>query len=185
MASSYPQDRFDEIPKGADRVGSHRRPPRPHQGWITFAWAALATGVIVGLGVIGLLVINNRVEFNDVFTPPTGIADSTAASAPSTPAVAATIDPDVAVVVLNGTGEEGLAATAGDALTADGWNVPTVANASVSDQATTTVYYADPTLEGAALGLAESLGSTTIVVTQDFVDTGDLVAVLGADYVAP
>lgn len=184
MASSYPQDRFDEIPKGEERVGAHRRPPRPHQGWITFAWAALATGIIVGLGVIGLLVINNRVEFNDVFTPPTGIADTTATATP-TPTVVATADPAAAVAVLNGTVQAGLAATAGDALTAAGWNVATVGNADTETEAVTTVFYADAGLEGAALGLAQAIGSTTVVLSPEVAQTGDLVLVLGADYVAP
>ncbi|NQX14158.1 LytR C-terminal domain-containing protein [Microbacteriaceae bacterium VKM Ac-2855] len=184
MASSYPQDRFDDRSTLPDRVGSHRRPPRPNQGWITFAWAALVTGLIVGLGVIGLLVINNRVAFNDVFTAPTGIADTTAAATP-TPTVVATIDPSIDVAVLNGTAQSGLAATAGDSLTAAGWTVPTVANADTESVTSTTVYYADPTLEGAALGLAQALGTSTIAVTQDFVDVGGLVVVLGADYVSP
>lgn len=182
MASSYPQDRFDEIPKDAERVGAHRRPPRPHHGWITFAWAALATGVIVGLGVVGLLVINSRVEFNDVFTPPTGIADTTATP---TPTAVATTDPAASVAVLNGTAESGLAATAGDALTTAGWTVATVGNADTEDEAVTTVYYSDATLEGAALGLAAAIGSTTTVLSPEVAQTGDLVLVLGADYVAP
>ncbi|NQX29804.1 LytR C-terminal domain-containing protein [Microbacteriaceae bacterium VKM Ac-2854] len=184
MASSYPQDRFDEIPKDAERVGAHRRPPRPHQGWINFAWAALATGIIVALGVIGLLVINNRVEFNDVFTAPTGIADTTATATP-TPTVVATTDPAAAVAVLNGTAQSGLAATAGDSLTAAGWTVATVGNADTESEAVTTVYYSDAALEGAALGLAEAIGSTTTVLSPDVAQTGDLVLVLGADYVAP
>ncbi|QHC67380.1 LytR family transcriptional regulator [Rathayibacter sp. VKM Ac-2759] len=180
MSNTHQKDRFDEIPAGDGRVGAHRRPPAPHAGIIALAWAALATGVIVLLGFIGLLVIDNRVEFNDVFTAPTGIAETTA-----TPTVAPTVDPALTVAVLNGTPTAGLAASAGQVLTTAGWNVPTVTNASTEDEAVTTVYYSDPAQEGAALGLVASLGTGTLALTQDFVETANLVVVLGADYTAP
>lgn len=176
MTTTAPKDRFDEIPATEGRVGAHRRPPAPHARAIALAWAALATGVIVLLGFIGLLVIDNRVQFNDVFTPPSGIAETEA------PAVAPTVDPALAIAVLNGTATEGLAASAGDALAEAGWSVPTVANANTEDEATTTVYYTDPGLEGAALGVAQSLGVGVTALTSDFVETGPVVVVLGSDY---
>jgi hypothetical protein len=46
----------------------------------------------------------------------------------------------------------------------------------------TTIYYADPALEGAVLGVAQSLGAGTPALTQDFVETGPIVVVLGADF---
>jgi len=177
MSNTHPKDRFDEIPATEGRVGAHRRPPAPHARLVAFAWAALATGVIVLLGFIGLLVIDNRVQFNDVFTAPTGIADASAS-----PSATPTLDPALQIAVLNGTATAGLAASAGDQLTTAGWTVPTVANANSEDQAVTTVYYSDAALEGAALGLVESLGAGEIVQGDEFVETGDLVVVLGADY---
>ncbi|SMH31962.1 LytR cell envelope-related transcriptional attenuator [Rathayibacter oskolensis] len=179
MSNTHPKDRFDEIPATEGRVGAHRRPPLPHARAIAFAWAALATGVIVLLGFIGLLVIDNRVQFNDVFTAPTGLAETSA-----TPTTVPTVDASLTVAVLNGTATAGLAASAGQVLTTAGWNVPTVTNASTEDETTTTIYYADPALEGAALGLAGSLGTGTLVQTQDFVETANLVVVLGADFTA-
>ncbi|MDY0911597.1 MULTISPECIES: LytR C-terminal domain-containing protein [Rathayibacter] len=180
MTTTAPKDRFDEIPATEGRVGAHRRPPAPHARAVSLAWAALATGVIVLLGFIGLLVIDNRVQFNDVFTAPTGIAETEA-----TPAVTPTVDPSLALAVLNGTATEGLAANAGDALAAAGWSVPTVANANTEDETATTVYYTDAALEGAALGVVQSLGVGTTVLTADFVETGAVVVVLGSDYPAP
>ncbi|QHC56163.1 LytR cell envelope-related transcriptional attenuator [Rathayibacter tanaceti] len=179
MSNTHPRDRFDEIPATEGRIGAHRRPPAPHARAIAFAWAALATGVIVLLGFIGLLVIDNRVQFTDVFTAPTD-----AAGASSAPTAVATVDPSLGVAVLNGTATAGLAASAGDALTTAGWSVPTVANANTENVATTTVYYTDPALEGAALGLVGSLGTGSVALSQDFVETGAVVVVLGADYVA-
>jgi hypothetical protein len=175
MSNTHPRDRFDEIPATEARVGAHRRPPAPHARAVALAWAALATGVIVLLGFIGLLAIDDRVQFTDVFTPPTATAEAT-------PTAAATLDPDLAVAVLNGTATVGLAASAGDALTTAGWSVPTVANANTEDIAATTVYYTDPALEGAARGLVDSLGTGTVLLSQDFVETGSVVVVLGADY---
>lgn len=177
MSNTHPKDRFDEIPATEGRVGAHRRPPAPHARAVALAWAALATGVIVLLGFIGLLVIDNRVQFNDVFTAPTGIAETT-----ETPTASPTVDPTLQLTALNGTATEGLAARAGDVLTAAGWTVSTVGNASTEDVAVTTVYYTDPSLEGAALGVAQSLGVGTLTLTQDFAETGSVVIVLGADF---
>ena len=93
-----------------------------------------------------------------------------------------TVDPALALAVLNGTATAGLAANAGDALAAAGWSVPTVANANTEEETATTIYYTDPALEGAALGVAQSLGVGTPALTQDFVETGSVVVVLGSDY---
>ncbi|AZZ55911.1 LytR C-terminal domain-containing protein [Rathayibacter iranicus] len=175
MSNTHPTDRFDEALATEGRVGAHRRPPAPHARAIAFAWAALATGVIVLLGFIGLLVIDDRVEFTDVFTAPT---------AGATPTTAATVDPTLGVSALNGTATAGLAAKASSALTAAGWSVPTVANANTEDVTVTTIYYTDPALEGAALGLADSLGVGTLTLSQDFAETGTVVVVLGADFAA-
>ncbi|MBF4461730.1 MULTISPECIES: LytR C-terminal domain-containing protein [unclassified Rathayibacter] len=177
MTNTHPRDRFDELSAIEGRVGAHRRPPARYSRLIAFAWAALATGVIVLLGFIGLLVIDDRVEFNDVFTPPSS-APETSQSA----TVAPTVDPAASVAVLNGTATVGLAARAGDVLTAAGWTVPTVTNANTEDEAVTTIYYSDSSLEGAARGLAQTLGVGTLSQTQDFVETGPLVVVLGADF---
>ncbi|PPF13031.1 LytR C-terminal domain-containing protein [Rathayibacter rathayi] len=177
MSNTKPRDRFDEIPATETRVGAHRRPPAPHARAVALAWAALATGVIVLLGFIGLLVIDDRVQFTDVFTPPS-------ASAEATPTVAATIAPDLPVAVLNGTVAVGLAAGAGKALTSAGWRVSTIANANTEDFKTTTVYYTDPALEGASRGIVDSLGTGTVLLSQDFAETGAVVVVLGADFAA-
>lgn len=175
MANTHPKDRFDDSPATEGRVGAHRRPPAPHARAIALAWAALATGVIVLLGFIGLLVIDDRVQFDDVFTGPTS-------GAAATPSATATVDPSLEIAVLNGTATEGLAARAGDVLTSDGWKVPTVANASTEDEAVTTIFYTDPALEGAVRGLAESMGVGALTLTQDFAETGAVVIVLGDDF---
>ena len=51
MAQKFPRDRFDSIPHGIDRVGAHRAPARRGAKWIAFGWAALATVVLVAVGI--------------------------------------------------------------------------------------------------------------------------------------
>ncbi|PPL19714.1 LytR C-terminal domain-containing protein [Microterricola pindariensis] len=185
MATSFQHDRFDEIPSNLQRVGAHRVPRKRGRGWVAFAWAALATVVLVGAGVVALFVLNGNLANG------TGPAASPQSSEPApveseVPAVQPTVDPALAVTVLNGTERAGLAAAAGDTLAAAGWNVTTRSNAATEDVAVSTVYYSDPSLEGAALGAALSIPGAGIALSQDFVDLGEasLVVVIGANYPA-
>lgn len=176
---TFAPDRFDEVPGDLHRVGAHRAPKKRGRGWITFAWAALATGLIVAAGVTAMFVINDRVSFENPFAPETPTPTPVA-----TPTIAPTVDPAQTVVVLNGTQTEGLAGTVGDQLAAAGWNVTTRSNAD-SDVETTTIYYSDPTQEGAAKGVVESLGAGGIQLSDAFVIEGAparLVVVIGADF---
>src|SRR4051812_48891939 len=144
---TYPPDRFDRPPADLQRVGAHRA-PRPARGWITFAWAAVATAILVGLGVLAMFVINDRVAFN-----PFGSSAPTVTAEPTTtPTVQPTLDPSVNVIVLNGTTVAGLAGQVGDALAGQGWTVGSRSNATTQDVKTSAIYYGDPSLEGAARG---------------------------------
>lgn len=177
MAQKFPRDRFDRIPDGIERVGAHRAPRRRGQGWITFAWAALASVVLAGLGIVGISVFNERLNFGDVPQP-------TASAAP-VETVPPTVAPDVPVTVLNGTQTSGLAARAAEALTAAGVPVGTTANASDDTLTTTYVYYASEDLEGAARGVAQALPEAEIRLEGTFAEIGTpLVVVVGSDYAA-
>ncbi|MCU1571788.1 MAG: hypothetical protein JWR33_2529 [Naasia sp.] len=179
MPTTHPPDRFDRPPADLQRVGAHRAPRPGGRGWIVFAWAALATAVLVGLGVFAMFVINDRVAFTSPFAP----ASETPAAGDA-PVVQPTVDPTVNVVILNGTAVDGLAATAGDLLTSQGWTVGSRSNADASDVNTTVVFYTDPTQEGAAKGLAAALGDVQIRLSDQFVVEGDnrITIILGADY---
>jgi hypothetical protein len=174
MASAQ-RDRFDDIPADLARVGAHRAPRPAGRGFVAFAWAALATGVLVGAGVLGLGVIEKKVA--DI-----GTSAPTATVAAPTP----TIDPKIDVVLLNATTKNGLAASASSVLGKDGWKVGSTANASSTDVKTTTVYYTTASQAGAAAGLAKSLGITRTALSQQFAVPGQqrLTVVLGADYAA-
>ncbi|UAJ78543.1 LytR C-terminal domain-containing protein [Leifsonia sp. ZF2019] len=182
MADKHPRDRFDEIPDDIQRVGAHRAPRPRGRGWIAFGWAALATVVLVGAGIFGLSLVNGAISFNGSTPSGSATASATETSAP-TQTVVPTVDPSLSVNVLNGTATSGLGAKVRDVLTAAGWKVGAVANADMTNLTQTVVYYADPTKEGAALGVAQSLPGATVQNTQDFADTGaDLTVVVGSDY---
>lgn len=188
MAHHFAKDRFDEVPADLKRVGAHRAPVGPGRGWRLFLWAAVATIILVAAGILGLTLLGDRVSFVDTSTP------TASESAPDeTPTPVATIDPDSMVTVLNGTSTKGLATEAIEDLNAAGWTQSiTPGNASATDVETTTVYYEDPSQEGAARGLAEALGLGSIQLSTQFqipVDDGEdpvlqLTVVLGADYAA-
>jgi hypothetical protein len=173
--TARPRDRFDDVPVDLARVGAHRAPARG-TGFVTFAWAALATGVLVGAGVLGLGVIERGV----------GATGDTTSTTSVSAAPAATVDPDAAVVVLNATTTSGLAAGAASTAKADGWNVTSTANADTSDVKLSTVYYGSKGEEGAALGLAKSLGIGRTQQSDRFDVAGEsrLTVVLGADFTA-
>ncbi len=171
--TEYPRDRFDRAPETLTRVGAHRAPRRPGRGWITFGWAALATVVLVAVGVLGLTRIDRQVI-------------DTGGAATAAPVVTPTVDPKAGVVVLNATTTPGLAAGASRKATADGWRVTSTANADSTNVRRTTVYYTTASQAGAAAGLAKSLGVTRTALSTKFAVEGSnrLTVVLGADYAA-
>lgn len=188
MGTRYEKDRFDVVPHDVKRVGAHRAPRKAGHGWIPFGWAVLATLILVGISALWILGIDNNLNLGSVFGENTPSATATHTTTPTTtttptPTVAPTVDPKLSVTVLNGTTTAHLAQQVSDKLKKAGWKVSGVANASQSDLADTVVYYADPTLEGAAKGLAKSLPGATLRITQDFADSGaDLTVVVGANY---
>jgi hypothetical protein len=176
MAQKFPRDRFDSIPHGIERVGAHRAPTRRGAGWVAFGWAALATVVLVAAGIGGVVLLNDRLNFGDPVVTPSATPVAT---------VPPTVAPDVPVTVLNGTTTAGLAARAGEALTAAGIPVGTTANASASDLTETVVYFATADLEGAARGVAQALPEADVRLSEQFAQIGTpLVLVVGSDYAA-
>ncbi|MBD8704518.1 LytR C-terminal domain-containing protein [Frigoribacterium sp. CFBP9039] len=184
----FPRDRFDDLPADLQRVGAHRSTPRRGRGLVVFAWAALATGVLVGGGVVALGVLNDSIQFDAPTTTATETAeaeapDDTASATPTEAPVTdpADVDPSVTIAVLNGTSTAGLATAASADLEAAGYTVATQGNAGDTSATTSTVYYADAADEGVALGLAQTLGVTATAVSSAF-PNASVTVVLGADY---
>lgn len=181
--ADFPQDRFDDVPSEVLRVGAHRAPKKKGGGWIGFGWAALATVILTIGGLLGLAAINNKIDFNLPFLP----APTEEVPTPTqTPTAEPTVAPEVPLSILNGTPTVGLANQVGDALVAKGWGgaaegIGSRANSASNDVETTTVYYADPSLEGAARGLVVALGVGEIRLSTDYPGS-QITVVIGLDY---
>lgn len=180
--SSSPHDRFDDLPVSSGRVGAHRAENPRMRGGIVFAWAALATIVLVVVGIFASLVVSGRIT---LFPEPVP-------SVSATPGVTPVLDTSFTVVVLNATGQNGLASTIKDELVQAGFAADKVfaSQAGTSDFAETTVYYATPADEAAARGLAEQIGGARVELSAAYLRTDDpaaahqLTLVIGRDRIA-
>ena len=185
---AYPKDRFDELPDDLQRIGAHRAPARRGRGWIAFAWAALATLVLILGGIIGLRTfVGMELDIPFLSTTPAPGPVVTPTRTPTAEPVLdpSSIDPARAITtsIYNGTTAAELQNTVGDALTAAGWTIDARARASTSDVAVTTVYYSDPANEDVARGLVVALGIGEIsLVPAETFPGNPLNIVIGADY---
>ena len=184
--AKFVEDRFDRLPDDLKRIGAHRGPRRKGRGWIGFAWAVLATGILVFGGLFGVSrFLGVDLGISLFATPPT--ATPTPTPTPTVPAVTdpATIDQaarGIKIDVLNGTTTPGLQSTVGDSLAALGWNIGGRLPASTSDIETTFVYYGDPLNEDVARGLVLAIGLGEIRLVDPTTFPGaSLTIVLGAD----
>ena len=185
--ATFPQDQFDEVPAELKRVGAHRAPRPKGRGAIAFAWAALATGVLVVGGLYGLSRVNPDITFAlPDFGGDGGDPGATpSASASSVPPVTdpTTVDPalNLSISVLNGSGTDGLQNTAGDAIKAAGWPNPARNNSTTREEETTVIFYRSTEFEGIALGLAQLLGVGTIQLSDAFLGA-PVTIIVGNDY---
>jgi len=186
--SRFPRDRFDDIADGP-RVGAHRGLPRRGRGWIAFAWAALATGVLVGVGVLVLQIANNSFQFDSSgasssassSASDSASADSGSGSTGSQAAAPEDQPSDLTLTVLNGTSATGLAATGTSTLAAAGWQVSSDGNAGSADATATIVYYQSDDQAAVARGIVKTLGVGSVAKSSAFPNS-DVTVVLGTDY---
>ena len=184
--ASYPKDRFDELPDDLVRVGAHRSPARRGRGWIMFAWAALATGVLVFGGLFAIskvLDIDLGIGLGPVAETPTPTPTPTPTVEPVTDPSTLDQSRGITITVLNGTPTVGLENTVGDALAGAGWPIVTRSNANSSDIEESFVYYSLPEDEGIARGLAQALGvgGVRLVPAESF-PGATFTVVVGSDY---
>jgi hypothetical protein len=187
--ASFPRDRFDDLPSDVDRVGAHRAPRKSGRGWIAFAWAVVATALLVVAGLFALSLVNP--DFELPFAPgetetPTPSETIVETAAPITDPT--TVDParmaTLTIAVLNGTPTTGLSNTAADQIAAAGWPDPSRAAASATDEAATYIYYSDPADEGIARGIMQLIGAADVQLSDAF-PVASITVVLGADYAPP
>lgn len=184
--ANFPQDPFDVVPADLSRVGAHRAPRPRGRGWIMFAWAALATGVLVVGGLYGLSRVNPSISFE---LPNFGGGDDPVAQpSPSISTVPPVTDPTtvdpalgLSISVFNGSSVDGLQDTAGDAILAAGWPDPARANSTARDETETVVYYSSAAFEGIARGMVQLLGVGTVQLSDAF-PGAPVTIVVGQDY---
>ncbi len=150
------------------------------RGWVVLLWAALATIVLIAVGIFGTLLASGRIE---LFPTPAPTAAPTAEVTP-------VLDTSYQVVILNATPEQGLATQMKDVVVAAGWPDSGVlpSDASADDFAETTVYYLAPEDQAAAAGLADVIGGARIEQSDVYQpadpSTRQLTVVIGLDRTA-
>ncbi|PWJ49035.1 LytR cell envelope-related transcriptional attenuator [Quadrisphaera granulorum] len=181
MSSPYPRDDFDAVTPPRDgRRGAHRAAPRRSGGALAPVVIVLVVAAALGAGWMAWTTTSNPASAGpkvEASAAPAAGADQPAddASAPSTasspsdpsaPSDAATPDRSTPVVVLNGTGTQGLAAKRAEALKADGWTVASTGNATAAQRSAhqgITVLHPTEELQGAAEALAAEIGGTAVL----------------------
>ncbi len=135
------------------------------RGGVVFAWSAVATLILVGLGVFGTLIATGRITMFPVVT------QSATAAPPATPVV----DTSYAVYVINATSQSGLAGSVASQVIAAGWDSEMVfpTESESPDFEKTTVYYATAADEGAARGLADTIGGAEVVLNAKYQPVDD------------
>ncbi len=194
MTSPYPRDDFDAVDPPRDgRRGAHRAaPPRSHG----FVAPLVVAAVVAVAGVAGYAALDlggaavaassaaPSADAQAAGAPADGApADAAAGSgdAPSepAPAPAAEVDRSTPVVVLNGTGTKGLAATTAATVEAAGWTVSSTGNASSAQRSahtSTVVLYPSADLEAGATALAGTVAGEAVLDAS--ATAGTLTAVL-------
>jgi hypothetical protein len=192
--NTYLPDRFDEVSHDPRYIGTHRR---ERSSWSLFAPIGIGLGAVVVLVLAGLWFVDRSDDYLELDPavvaagqgePP---AEDPVVVEPDVPEVVEpVVDPsqidvsELTITVLNGTSTAGLAARAGDRLTAVGWPEPTATNADSSDVQDSVVAYQDDADKGIALGIAQLLGIDSDQVVQTSAYPGARVTVLlGSNYV--
>jgi hypothetical protein len=191
--ATNPRDRFDQLPDDLTRVGAHRGPAPRGRGWIAFAWAALATGLLVVGGLYGLSRVNPDIQFTlPDFGGGAGDPDTEVTTAPPVTPITdpALADPAYTYTfsVLNASPTEKQQDAVELQLQAAGWPDESIsgANAAQRDIEQTQIYYNGAQYEAVALGVAQLLGTDpSLVRNSDFYSGGAITIVVGADYVPP
>lgn len=160
-----PKDRFDDLPAAHGRIGAHRAENPRLRGGVVLLWSAVATIVLVALGVFGTMIATGRIA---LFAEPV-------ASATVAPPAEAVLDTSYPVYVINATSQRGLAGTVASQVIAAGWNAEHVypTESESEDFAMTTVYYASVADEGAARGLAQAIGGAAVELNASYQPADD------------
>lgn len=179
----FPEDQFDQLPEGLERVGAHRGPAPRGRGWIRFAWGALLTGVLV---VGGLFALTRVVPGFELDFPVFAEATPTITPTP-TPTAEPITDPSTvkkkklpSISVFNASGINNANTKVANTIQDAGWGKPATANTD-GLQDHTTIYYQNAELEGFARGLAILTGATEIRLSDAYLGA-DITVLVGSDF---
>lgn len=174
---SLPEDRFDRLPKQG-RVGAHRIVARPRRFWIYAISAIVGIALLTTAGIIAVQSTGSGIGnwIGDSGQTPVAPDETTPK-----------LDPEAAVVVLNGTTTSGFAGIVDQLITENGWGTILFSGDAASDAVTiSAVFYSSVADEAAALGLARELGGVSVYQSYDYSAYGaKLIVLLGADYAGP
>lgn len=150
-------------------------------GWFVLLWAAVATAVLIAVGIFAAMLAMGKISFDAAPTP---------TATPTATVTKPALDTSYAVFVLNGTTADGLAASTRDAIVAAGFPGAAVATADADDQSfpKTTVYFPSAADKPAAEALAALIGATQVAQSDRYhndvvPDQKQLTVVLGLDLV--
>lgn len=176
--STPPRDRFDDVPRTAGRVGAHRAENPGMSGPLVLLWAGVAALILIVVGTFAVLLASGRI------TPFPGSEGSSTAQ----PDQGTTLETDYAVLILNGTAEEGLDASLRETIIGAGWDEEDVwtGPSSETDFESTTIFFEAEADEDAARGLAAVIGGAELVRSDFYADPDDpddrqLTVVIGLD----
>jgi hypothetical protein len=179
--AKYPRDQFDDLPVDLARVGAHRAPPKAARGWITFAWAALFTGIFV-IGGIAALNAYRGLSFLGEAPPVSATPSAEVTAEPILDPALIAPERAITITILNGTTTIGLENVAGDSLV--GWPVGARLIASNRTEEKTIVYYSNPADEDVARGVVVALGVGEVRESNAY-PGAPVTVVIGADYLPP
>lgn len=168
MSSPYPRDDFDAVTPPLDgRRGAHRAAPRRSTRVLAPLVVAAVVAVAGGVGYLALSPTSSTTASastaqDDAAAAAAAGADDATDDASASASASATqaVDQTVPVVVLNGTGTKGLAATTQAELEKAGWTVSSTGNATTAQRSAhqgTTVLYPSAELEATATALSLAL----------------------------
>jgi hypothetical protein len=181
--ATFPKDQFDNHPDDLHRVGAHRGPRVKGHRWVAFAWAFLATCVLVIAGLFVLSLLDSSFQILPAASPN---ATNSATSTP-TPTITPVTDPstitsrNITITVLNGTADSNADEQAAKKLTDAKWVVSSNGPSSSTTIKATVVYYADAANKDVALGVAKTLGVGTVALSENF-PGAPITVVVGSDF---
>lgn len=144
---------------------------------VVLLWAVVAAAILIIVGTFATLVYTGRITLGPD-------ASSTLSPAPEETGI---VDVSYAVLILNGTADEGADARMRDVLVSAGWSGDDVIAGPIgtTDFSITTVYYVLEGDRAAAMGLADLIGGADVVLSDHYADADDpdarqLTVVIGA-----